>query len=65
MENPTSKNESIATKGFNGKAQIIEKIKQEIHNNGGLLSEDKQIDDKCEPFDSNNITPGTSFIWAD
>ncbi|CAF3304786.1 unnamed protein product [Rotaria socialis] len=51
-----------ASKDTIDKAQQMEKIKNEILANGGLLPEDKTQQQETEHFDSNCITPGTPFM---
>src|ERR1700712_3662213 len=42
-----------ASKETVDKAEQMEKIKNEIRMNGGLLPEDKNVEEKSEHFDSN------------
>ncbi|CAF0820587.1 unnamed protein product [Adineta steineri] len=51
-----------ASKESVDKAESMEKIMNDIRNNGGLLPEDKNSEEKSEHFDSNCITPGTPFM---
>ncbi|CAF0941011.1 unnamed protein product [Rotaria sordida] len=51
-----------ASKETVDKTEQMEKIKNEIRANGGLLPEDKNQQEKSEHFDSNCITPGTPFM---
>ena len=51
-----------ASKEAADKTEQMEKIKEGIRINGGLLPEDKANEEKGEHFDTNCITPGTPFM---